>query len=120
MKTVGGVRKLRHRGVDLVDWQLTFAAAASLRRRRLLHLLPHLDTPLARTLSQSSVQENPRALHELTLRAGCLRTLAQTLAGLDAALADQAVESVFKTQEQARMKRSRQRPFVTRHSQPIS
>ena len=28
MKTVGGVRKLRHRGVALVDWQLTFAAAA--------------------------------------------------------------------------------------------
>ena len=28
MKTVGGLRKLRHRGVDLVDWQLTFAATA--------------------------------------------------------------------------------------------
>ena len=28
MKTVGGLRKLRHRGVGLVDWQLTFAAAA--------------------------------------------------------------------------------------------
>ena len=28
MKTVGGLRKLRHRGVALVDWQLTFAAAA--------------------------------------------------------------------------------------------
>ncbi len=28
MKTVGGVRTLRHRGVALVDWQLTFAAAA--------------------------------------------------------------------------------------------
>ena len=27
MKTVGGLRKLRHRGVELVDWQLTFAAA---------------------------------------------------------------------------------------------
>ena len=27
MKTVGGLRKLRHRGVALVDWQLTFAAA---------------------------------------------------------------------------------------------
>ena len=26
MKTVGGMRKLRHRGVALVDWQLTFAA----------------------------------------------------------------------------------------------
>ena len=26
MKTVGGLRKLRHRGVALVDWQLTFAA----------------------------------------------------------------------------------------------
>ena len=28
MKTVGGLRKLRHRGVAVVDWQLTFAAAA--------------------------------------------------------------------------------------------
>ena len=28
MKTVGGLRKLRHRGVALVDWQLTFAATA--------------------------------------------------------------------------------------------
>ena len=27
MKTVGGLRNLRHRGVALVDWQLTFAAA---------------------------------------------------------------------------------------------
>ena len=28
MKTVGGLRKLRHRGVALVNWQLTFAATA--------------------------------------------------------------------------------------------
>jgi transposase len=28
MKTVGGLRKLRHRGRDLVDWIVTFAAAA--------------------------------------------------------------------------------------------
>ncbi|MBA3709473.1 MAG: IS5 family transposase [Planctomycetes bacterium] len=28
MKTVGGLRKLRHRGGPLVDWMLTFAAAA--------------------------------------------------------------------------------------------
>ena len=28
MKTVGGLRKLRHRGVPLVDWQFTFAATA--------------------------------------------------------------------------------------------
>ena len=27
MKTVGGLRKLRHRGIALVEWQLTFAAA---------------------------------------------------------------------------------------------
>ena len=32
-----------------------------LRRRRTLIVLPHLDTPPARTLSQSSVQENPGA-----------------------------------------------------------
>ena len=28
MKTVGGLRKLRHRAIALVDWQLTFAATA--------------------------------------------------------------------------------------------
>lgn len=28
MKTVGGLRKLRHRGGELVDWIMTFAAAA--------------------------------------------------------------------------------------------
>jgi transposase len=28
MKTVGGLRKLRHRGGELVDWNVTFAAAA--------------------------------------------------------------------------------------------
>jgi len=28
MKTVGGLRKLRHRGAALVDWILTFTAAA--------------------------------------------------------------------------------------------
>ena len=33
----------------------------ALRRRRFLNLLPHLDTPSASTLSQSSVQENSRA-----------------------------------------------------------
>ena len=28
MKTVGGMRKLRHRGIQLVGWMFTFAAAA--------------------------------------------------------------------------------------------
>ncbi len=28
LKTVGGLRKLRHRGTELVDWIVTFAAAA--------------------------------------------------------------------------------------------
>ena len=28
MKTVGGMRKLRHRGLELVSWMFTFAAAA--------------------------------------------------------------------------------------------
>jgi hypothetical protein len=28
LKTVGGLRKLRHRGGELVDWVVTFAAAA--------------------------------------------------------------------------------------------
>jgi hypothetical protein len=38
MKTVGGLRKLRHRGGELVDWIVTFAAAAYnlVRLRRLL------------------------------------------------------------------------------------
>jgi hypothetical protein len=28
MKTVAGLRKLRHRGGELVDWTVTFTAAA--------------------------------------------------------------------------------------------
>ena len=41
----------------------------SRRRRRLtLIVLPHLDTPPARTFSQSSVQENPRAMYDCTHR----------------------------------------------------
>ena len=28
MKTVGGLRKTRHKGVKLVDWMFTFTAAA--------------------------------------------------------------------------------------------
>ena len=28
MKTVGGMRKTRHKGVALVDWMFTFTAAA--------------------------------------------------------------------------------------------
>ena len=28
MKTIGGLRKLRHRGGELVDWIMTFTAAA--------------------------------------------------------------------------------------------
>ena len=28
MKTVGGLRKLRHRGLELVGWMFTFTAAA--------------------------------------------------------------------------------------------
>jgi transposase len=38
MKTVGGLRKLRHRGGELVDWIVTFTAAAYnlIRLRRLL------------------------------------------------------------------------------------
>jgi len=38
MKTVGGLRKLRHRGGPLVTWVFTFAAAAYhiVRLRRLL------------------------------------------------------------------------------------
>ena len=35
--------------------------AAYAGRHRFLNVLPHLDTPPARTLSQSSVPENPRA-----------------------------------------------------------
>ena len=38
MKTIGGLRKLRHRGGRLVDWIFTFTAAAYniVRLRRLL------------------------------------------------------------------------------------
>jgi hypothetical protein len=37
MKTVGGLRKVRHRGGELVDWILTFTAAAyNLVRMRML------------------------------------------------------------------------------------
>jgi hypothetical protein len=38
MKTVGGLRKLRHRGGALVEWVFTFTAAAYniVRLRRLL------------------------------------------------------------------------------------
>jgi len=37
MKTVGGLRKLRHRGGERVDWIVTFTAAAySLIRLRTL------------------------------------------------------------------------------------
>jgi len=28
MKTIGGMRKLRHRGLELVGWMFTFTAAA--------------------------------------------------------------------------------------------
>lgn len=39
MKTVGGLRKLRHRRGPLVDWMMTFAAAAyNLVRMRTLHV----------------------------------------------------------------------------------
>src|SRR5215204_5448203 len=41
LKTVGGLRKLRHRGGDLVDWIVTFAAAAyNLVRLRTLRARP--------------------------------------------------------------------------------
>ena len=49
MKTVGGLRKLRHRGVPLVDWQLTFAATAynlvrlRIWRRRVLDRRPRVS-----------------------------------------------------------------------------
>jgi hypothetical protein len=41
MKTVGGLRQVRHRGGRLVDWQVTFAAAAyNLVRLRTLTACP--------------------------------------------------------------------------------
>ena len=41
MKTVGGLRQVRHRGGRLVDWQVTFAAAAyNLVRLRTLTARP--------------------------------------------------------------------------------
>ena len=44
----------------------TAAPGGHAGRHRFLNLLPHLDTPPARTLSQSSVQENPRAQDHVT------------------------------------------------------
>jgi len=43
MKTVGGMRKLRHRGLQLVDWMFTLAAAAYnlVRIRNLATAIPH-------------------------------------------------------------------------------
>ena len=43
MKTVGGMRKLRHRGLKLVDWMFTLAAAAYnlVRIRNLSTAIPH-------------------------------------------------------------------------------
>jgi hypothetical protein len=41
LKTVGGLRKTRHRGVPLVDWMFSFALAAyNLVRMRNLELTP--------------------------------------------------------------------------------
>ena len=60
----------------------TAAPGGRAGRHRFLNLLPHLDTPPARTLSQSSVQENPRAQDrpsndfrsgESALKSGCAR-----------------------------------------------
>jgi hypothetical protein len=43
MKTVGGMRKLRHRGLHLVGWMFTLAAAAYnlVRIRNLATAIPH-------------------------------------------------------------------------------
>jgi transposase len=43
IKTVGGMRKLRHRGLELVDWMFTLAAAAYnlVRIRNLATAIPH-------------------------------------------------------------------------------
>ena len=43
MKTVGGMRKLRHRGLKLADWMFTLAAAAYnlVRIRNLATAIPH-------------------------------------------------------------------------------
>ena len=43
VKTVGGMRKLRHRGLQLVDWMFTLAAAAYnlVRIRNLATAIPH-------------------------------------------------------------------------------
>ena len=46
----------------------TAAPGGRAGRHRFLNVLPHLDTPPASTLSQSSVQENPRAQEKETGR----------------------------------------------------
>jgi hypothetical protein len=58
MKSIGLLRKLRHRGPECVGWMFTFAAAAyNLVRIRNLNAVPHsrrLQTALRRPRSQQT------------------------------------------------------------------
>ena len=64
MKTVGGLRKLRHRGIALVDWQLTFAATAveDHRRAAVRDLLPALRASVNARDLESPLQRMDRDL----------------------------------------------------------
>jgi hypothetical protein len=60
MKTIGGLRKTRHRGADRVGWMFTFAAAAYnlVRMRNLCRSPPEANT----TTCQRSVPRPPCVL----------------------------------------------------------
>ena len=81
----------------------TAAPGGRAGRPRFLNVLPHLDTPPARTLSQSSVQENPRAqelLHEDPARSGrpgSLLTLAPHRSGRAGSAASGSSTDSFAT-----------------------
>lgn len=61
LKTVGGMRKLQHRGLELVGWMLTLAAAAYnlVRIRRNLATALSLPASILATPAQSDRTEHP-------------------------------------------------------------
>lgn len=61
-------------------------------------------TLLEKQLADLQANDPVKAARELDLRAGRLRTLAQTLAALESALAEPAVDAVFAAREQVRTK----------------
>ena len=81
--TVARLRRAENRPFRSRSAARSSRPPGALRRRRFLNLLPHLDTPPARTLSQSSVQENSRAQEN-----HCPRTLWRYTPGMRFAVID--------------------------------